>query len=38
VQSGAGLHASYIDDAYAQADADIVDVNTAFAPDIVLAV
>ena len=38
VQSGAGLPASYIDDAYAQAGADIVDANTAFSADIVLKV
>jgi H+-translocating NAD(P) transhydrogenase subunit alpha len=38
VQSGAGLPASYIDDAYAQAGAELVDANTAFAAEIVLKV
>ena len=38
VQSGAGLPASYIDDAYAVAGAELVDVNTAFAAEIVLKV
>ncbi|WP_250499026.1 Re/Si-specific NAD(P)(+) transhydrogenase subunit alpha [Caballeronia sp. GAWG1-5s-s] len=38
VQSGAGVRASYIDDAFAQAGADIVDAGTAFSADIVLKV
>jgi H+-translocating NAD(P) transhydrogenase subunit alpha len=38
VQSGAGLAASYIDDAYAQAGADLVDAATAFSAEIVLKV
>jgi NAD(P) transhydrogenase subunit alpha len=38
VQSGAGVRASYIDDAFAQAGADIVDAATAFSADIVLKV
>ncbi|WP_250533019.1 Re/Si-specific NAD(P)(+) transhydrogenase subunit alpha [Caballeronia sp. AZ10_KS36] len=38
VQSGAGVRASYIDDAFAQAGADIVDATTAFSADIVLKV
>ncbi|VXB52758.1 NAD(P) transhydrogenase subunit alpha part 1 [Burkholderia sp. 8Y] len=38
VQSGAGVPASYIDDAFAQAGADIVDAATAFSADIVLKV
>ncbi|WP_244814419.1 Re/Si-specific NAD(P)(+) transhydrogenase subunit alpha [Caballeronia sp. Lep1P3] len=38
VQSGAGARASYIDDAFAQAGADIVDAATAFSADIVLKV
>jgi NAD(P) transhydrogenase subunit alpha len=38
VQRGAGVPASYIDDAYATAGAELVDVNTAFAADLVLKV
>ena len=38
VQSGAGVPASYIDDAYAAAGAELVDANTAFAADLVLKV
>ena len=38
VQSGAGVPASYIDDAYAAAGAERVDANTAFAADLVLKV
>jgi H+-translocating NAD(P) transhydrogenase subunit alpha len=38
VQSGAGLSASYIDDAYASAGADIVDAATALSAEIVLKV
>src|SRR6201986_1189052 len=38
VQSGAGLPASYIDDAFAQAGADLVDAATAFSAEIVLKV
>ncbi|WP_250527310.1 Re/Si-specific NAD(P)(+) transhydrogenase subunit alpha [Caballeronia sp. GAWG2-1] len=38
VQSGAGLRASYIDNAYAQAGADLVDAATAFSAEIVLKV
>lgn len=38
VQSGAGLPASYIDDAYAQAGADILDAAAAFSAEIVLKV
>ncbi|WP_175939460.1 Re/Si-specific NAD(P)(+) transhydrogenase subunit alpha [Caballeronia sp. BCC1704] len=38
VQSGAGVRASYIDDAFAQAGADIVDAATALSADIVLKV
>ncbi|WP_244847888.1 Re/Si-specific NAD(P)(+) transhydrogenase subunit alpha [Caballeronia sp. SL2Y3] len=38
VQSGAGERASYIDDAFAQAGADIVDAATALSADIVLKV
>ncbi|SAL07202.1 NAD(P)(+) transhydrogenase (AB-specific) [Caballeronia calidae] len=38
VQSGAGLPASYIDDVFAQAGADIVDAATAFSAEIVLKV
>ncbi len=38
VQRGAGLPASYIDDAYATAGAELVDANTAFAADLVLKV
>jgi NAD(P) transhydrogenase subunit alpha len=38
VQRGAGVPASYIDDAFAAAGAELVDVNTAFAADLVLKV
>ena len=38
VQRGAGLPASYIDDAFAAAGAELVDANTAFAADLVLKV
>ncbi|MDR5832342.1 Re/Si-specific NAD(P)(+) transhydrogenase subunit alpha [Caballeronia sp. LP006] len=38
IQSGAGLSASYIDDAYAQAGADLVDAEGAFSGEIVLKV
>ena len=38
VQGGAGVPASYIDDAYAAAGAELVDANTAFAADLVLKV
>ncbi|WP_250450302.1 Re/Si-specific NAD(P)(+) transhydrogenase subunit alpha [Caballeronia sp. ATUFL_M2_KS44] len=38
VQSGAGIKASYIDDAFASAGADIVDAATAFSAEIVLKV
>ena len=38
VQRGAGVPASYIDDAYATAGAELVDANTAFAADLVLKV
>jgi H+-translocating NAD(P) transhydrogenase subunit alpha len=38
VQRDAGMPASYIDDAYAQAGADIVDAAAAFSADIVLKV
>ncbi|QIE22429.1 Re/Si-specific NAD(P)(+) transhydrogenase subunit alpha [Caballeronia sp. SBC2] len=38
VQRGAGVPASYIDDAYAAAGAELVDANTAFAADLVLKV
>ncbi|MDR5853601.1 Re/Si-specific NAD(P)(+) transhydrogenase subunit alpha [Caballeronia sp. LZ062] len=38
VQSGAGVRASYIDDAFAQAGADIVDAATALSAEIVLKV
>ncbi|WP_250471262.1 Re/Si-specific NAD(P)(+) transhydrogenase subunit alpha [Caballeronia sp. GAFFF1] len=38
VQSGAGVPASYIDDAFAQAGADIVDAATALSAEIVLKV
>ncbi|MGX7005517.1 Re/Si-specific NAD(P)(+) transhydrogenase subunit alpha [Caballeronia sp. KNU42] len=38
VQGGAGVPASYIDDAYATAGAELVDANTAFAADLVLKV
>jgi NAD(P) transhydrogenase subunit alpha len=38
VQRGAGVPASYIDDAFAAAGAELVDANTAFAADLVLKV
>jgi H+-translocating NAD(P) transhydrogenase subunit alpha len=38
VQRGAGVPASYIDDAFAVAGAELVDANTAFAADLVLKV
>ena len=38
VQRGAGVPASYIDDAYAAAGAELVDANTSFAADLVLKV
>ncbi|WP_233852937.1 Re/Si-specific NAD(P)(+) transhydrogenase subunit alpha [Paraburkholderia sp. HD33-4] len=38
VQSGAGLAANYIDDAFVQAGADVVDAATAFSAQIVLKV
>ena len=38
VQRGAGLPASYIDEAFAAAGAELVDANTAFAADLVLKV
>src|ERR1700710_2901732 len=38
VQRGAGLSASYIDEAFAAAGAELVDANTAFAADLVLKV
>lgn len=38
VQSGAGLAASYIDEAFAQAGADLVDAAAAFSAEIVLKV
>src|SRR6195952_1637026 len=38
VQRGAGVPASYIDQAYADAGANLVDANTAFAADLVLKV
>ncbi|MDN7178067.1 Re/Si-specific NAD(P)(+) transhydrogenase subunit alpha [Caballeronia sp. SEWSISQ10-4 2] len=38
VQRGAGVPASYIDDAYTAAGAELVDVNTAFAAELVLKV
>ncbi|WP_244827004.1 Re/Si-specific NAD(P)(+) transhydrogenase subunit alpha [Caballeronia sp. TF1N1] len=38
VQSGAGLRASYVDDAFAQSGADLVDAATAFSAELVLKV
>ncbi|WP_158937265.1 Re/Si-specific NAD(P)(+) transhydrogenase subunit alpha [Burkholderia sp. S171] len=38
VQRGAGVPASYIDEAFAAAGAELVDANTAFAADLVLKV
>jgi NAD(P) transhydrogenase subunit alpha len=38
VQRGAGVPASYIDDAYTAAGAELVDANTAFAAELVLKV